>query len=759
MPPYVACIFGLIMKREIELLAPGGDVDAIKAAILAGADAIYCGLDKFNARNRAANISFDNLLGILYLAHQHDCEIFITLNVVVVDAEVTALIKLLNKLVNTAIDGVIVQDLGMLYLLKTYFPSLKVHASTQLTTHNKGQVAFLQSLHITRVNLSRELNIQEIKELTTYSHSCNMLTEVFVHGSNCISFSGLCLMSSLHGGNSGNRGRCSQPCRDQYETTAMGKSYPLNLKDNSAFNNLPALYEAGVDSLKIEGRIKKLDYVYTVVNTWRKHINNYYKNSTEQSDGSALRKVFNRDFSNAFLTANIHKEMFIDSPRDNSIKHLQISNTGLSKAEITQKEIGLLKEQEQIKQDFKNKVNKLRIDKVPLQIFLSGTDGQPLKVSLQTPDMVFEISSKINLSSHGNEPLTYQVVFKKLKAINDTHYVIDQINLGQLGGNVFLPFKELSLIKSVILFELNGRKKAISPVQLPKLKKTENNETHSDLMILISSFTDMHWAKEEDCDVYFQLPNSLGERLNDYIDFFKNNPQVIAYFPAILIGKDYNDAITFLESIHAKLIVSNNTGIAQHAFEHNIKWIAGPELTTTNSYTLLCLKEYLNCAGAFISNELSEGQIRRIVKPDNFKLYFSVYHPIKLMTTRQCMFHQVTGCAKHKLDASCISKCEKHTSITNLKKQQFIIEKSAGNYHCLYNSANYLNTEIISNPCNDFNGYLLDVRIIEPEIKIKSKISDLIRLIKELASGNTNIVGLLKEKVQPTTSVQYQKGI
>ena len=184
--------------KRIELLAPGGDIDSIKAAVFAGADAVYCGLDRFNARNRAANISFDDLQGILRLAHQNGCQVFLTLNIIIVDREIPSIINLLNKLVNTSIDGIIVQDLGLFYLLSNYFKSLKIHASTQLTTHNEGQIQFLNKLKATRVNLSRELNIHEIRALTSVAHQNNILTEVFVHGSYCISFSGICYMSSVH---------------------------------------------------------------------------------------------------------------------------------------------------------------------------------------------------------------------------------------------------------------------------------------------------------------------------------------------------------------------------------------------------------------------------------------------------------------------------------------------------------------------------------------------------------------------------------
>ena len=244
------------MSRNIELLAPGGDVEAIKAAVIAGANAVYCGLDNFNARNRAANLSFDELSGILRLAHQYDCEVFLTLNVVILEPELNSLIKLLNKLVNTGIDGIIVQDLGVFNLVKKHFPTLNIHASTQLTTHNEGQVLFLAKIGASRVNLSRELNIGEIKSLTTLAHKHDVLTEVFVHGALCIAFSGQCYSSSVSVGNSGNRGSCSQACRDEYEITAAGNRFPLNLKDNSAYFDLPALVDAQVDSLKLKVVLK-----------------------------------------------------------------------------------------------------------------------------------------------------------------------------------------------------------------------------------------------------------------------------------------------------------------------------------------------------------------------------------------------------------------------------------------------------------------------------------------------------------------------
>uniref|UniRef100_UPI00356A4BD4 peptidase U32 family protein n=1 Tax=Ancylomarina sp. TaxID=1970196 RepID=UPI00356A4BD4 len=509
------------MERKIELLAPGGDIEAIKAAILAGANAIYCGLDKFNARNRAANISFDDLQGILRLAHQHDCEIFITLNIIIIESEIPALINLLNKLANTSIDGVIVQDLGMLYLLNKYYKSLDVHASTQMTTHNEGHIKFLSNLDVSRVNLSRELNIKEIKELSSIGHENQILTEVFVHGSNCISFSGLCYISSVTGGNSGNRGRCSQPCRDKYVRTAEGKDYPLNLKDNSAYFDIKELYEAGVYSLKIEGRIKKADYVYAVVNSWKKNIQSLYKKQKGGTDNSALYKVFNRDFSNTFLKGDINKGMFIDNPRDNTIKHLSEKKNYASAQELEVAHLALYQEKDDLKSFIKKNIKELDASKAYLRIRLSGECDQPLKLSVETPEASFDLLSEVPLLRKGSEVLNKEMVLKRFKSINETAYYIDELDMDHLGADLFIPYKELTSLKKRLLFILNGSKECIDPMTLPSLKKSEALTEQAKLSILISSKDDLSLCDEDTGDIYFQLPNSFQNKLTEYLDLFR----------------------------------------------------------------------------------------------------------------------------------------------------------------------------------------------------------------------------------------------
>ncbi len=744
------------MNNRIELLAPGGDIDSIKAAILAGADAVYCGLDKFNARNRAANISFDDLNGILRLAHQHNCQVFLTLNIIIVDSEIPAVVSLLNKLVNTGIDGIILQDLGLFYLISRYFDSLKIHASTQLTTHNEGQIQFLNKLNATRVNLSRELNIHEIKTLTEVAHTNNMLTEVFVHGSNCISFSGLCYMSSVHGGNSGNRGRCSQPCRDEYKKTLAGKNFPLNLKDNSAYSDLKELSEAGVDSIKIEGRIKKFHYVFTVVDAWRKQLQQFYDSGEVNNDKSPLHKVFNRGFSNAFLKGEINADMFIDNPRDNSAIHLAEADGGSTAEKLDKAKGDIYNERTGIISSVETEISRLSIAKAPLQLEISGKNGTPLKISVTTPDGSFEVFSETNLANTGNEVLDHGMLLKRLKAINETEYFIENLDLSTLQNDVYLPFKELTSIKKKLLFILNGSREFIDPIDVPIVKNHNKKSNKPSLSVLISSADELQFCTLS-ATIFFQLPDSLKHGFSDFINLFKNNENLIPWFPAVMIGEDYHTAVEFLTQLQPKKLVTDNSGIALEAYKQGIPWIAGPMLNIVNSFSLLNLKENFACSGAFISNEISKVQIKGIKCPEDFELFYSIYHPIVLMTSRQCLFHQVTGCEKRTIDDACIPYCNKTASITNLKNETFLIEKSKGNNHRIYNDINYLNTDIIADFPDLISGFLIDLRDIKTETKIKTDKPGIISMFENLLSGS--LKKELDQIIYPTSNVQYKKGI
>ncbi len=768
------------MSQKIELLAPGGDIDAIKAAIIAGADAVYCGLDTFNARNRAANISFDELVGCIRLAHQYECQIFLTLNIIILEREFKSLAKLLSKLANTTLDGVIVQDLGLLYVLNKHFPTLDIHASTQLTTHNIGQIPFLKKLGSSRVNLSRELNLREITAITEVSREEEVLTEVFVHGSLCVAFSGLCYSTSASVGNSGNRGRCSQACREEYKPTESGNKFPLNIKDNSAFFDLPALIDAGVHSFKVEGRIKGASYVHTVIDSFRKQIDGFVETGELLEDGERLYKVFNRDFSNAFLRGDLNQSMFIENPRDNSKYHAIDKSNAISVVQIHEVEKNLSNEKEEINTSVFDKIKHLSIDKQPLSLIFSGSAGSPLTLSVKTQgygegkaiteEQSFELTSTNNLVTSDKNCIDADAIEKRFKGFNNAHFNLIELNCDAVADNLSIPFKDLTALKNELSLILNDNSPVHPEVILPKLTrhpKQEDPAIKAKLSILISDETDINLSNVTDADIYFKLPDAYKRGCTKYVGFFKENPTLIPWFPSVLIGKDYDVALNILEQVKPKLIVTNNTGIANRAFELGIRWIAGPFLNTTNSYALLAMKESFDCEGAFISNEINHQQMKTIARPENFKLFYSIYHPILLMTSRQCFFQQSVGCEKPRIDNGCMLSCDKSTSITNLKGVSFAIDKQKAGYPSIYNNDQFLNIDIINDLAPLFDGFMIDLTNIGAGDKESPDKAVLIEQFEQLLKKDENnnpeqqiqIKTALDKLVPEQTNVQYYNGL
>ncbi|EPR3583965.1 U32 family peptidase [Vibrio alginolyticus] len=661
-------------RDQFELLAPGGDLDSIKAAIAAGADAIYCGLDRFNARNRATNLTLDNLNGVLTLAHQHSCKIFLTLNVLILESEIPAIVRLLSQLNTTKIDGVIVQDLGLAYILKHHFPDLDVHASTQLNTHNEGQILFLNQLTASRVNLSRELNISEIKHLAQFGREHNVMMEVFVHGSYCIGFSGICYISSARNGASGNRGRCSQPCREQYETTKTGNNYPLNMKDNSAFGDLEALADAGVYSLKVEGRIKKSHYVYTVIDNWRKQIDRLCEGLELSEDTTELYTVFNRDFSNAFLQGDFGKAMYIDNPRDHAVKHF-------------------------------SKVYQCQ----------SADDVQAVKKKL-----------------YDDKTAIIEKVAEQTKSFDVTS---TQVSGSSLKGSIDVP-------------------------TLPTLPQPEPRQGAPKLSVLISSAQEAMLCEYHDVDVYYQLPMGLSGELSAMIELFQANPMLKPWFPAILIGEDYHAARVFLETIQPELLITNNSGVGMIAKELGLGWVAGPQLNTVNSYAFKCLQDEFAASGAFVSNELNMKQVRHIKRPKNMRSFYSIYHPNTLLTSRQCLFQQTEGCRKVKVNKSCLKRCDKRTSIINLKDNPYLVQKQKGSHNSIYSEHNILNLQVLHDLPQLFTDVLIDLCDIQTETKVSASKPELIDAFLALLEDHSEqAVQTLNAMIQPTANAQYLKGL
>lgn len=299
---------------NIELLSPAGDFECLVSAVQNGANAVYFGLDKFNARVNGRNFEDEELVKAIKYAKLRNVKTHLTLNILIKNKEFEEALKLVEFAYNSGIDAVIVQDLGLAKKIMELFPKLEVHSSTQMTIYNLDGVKEIEKLGYSRCVLARELSIEEIKNICK---NTNIEIEVFIHGALCICYSGQCLMSSLIGGRSGNRGKCAGTCRLPYSLLKDGqeqeKGYLLSSKDVCTLDILPELIEAGVKSFKIEGRMKSKEYVGIVTSIYRKYIDLAESNQeyvVDEKDREMLMQIFNRGgFSTGYLKGKLGKNM------------------------------------------------------------------------------------------------------------------------------------------------------------------------------------------------------------------------------------------------------------------------------------------------------------------------------------------------------------------------------------------------------------------------------------------------------------------
>lgn len=315
--------------RKVELLAPAGSLEALAAAVESGADAVYLGGSKYNARAYADNFDNDALIKAVDYAHLRGVKVYITVNILFSDKELEEVLDYIRFLYHIGVDAVIVQDSALIKLVKSLFPGLEVHCSTQMTIHNSAGVEFYAGLGADRIVLARELSI---KEVTRIIEKTGMDVEIFIHGALCVSYSGQCLMSSMIGGRSGNRGRCAQPCRKIYSfydvvsnsivDEKRGK-HLLSTRDLNTYMKLEEVLKSGVRSLKIEGRMKKPEYVAIVVKNYREAIDNILRGEKDYHSNNAsyeLESAFNREFTEGYLFNNRNKEIVsIDRPDNRGI--------------------------------------------------------------------------------------------------------------------------------------------------------------------------------------------------------------------------------------------------------------------------------------------------------------------------------------------------------------------------------------------------------------------------------------------------------
>lgn len=431
------------LDSRVEILAPAGSMESMMAAVNAGADAVYMGGSRFGARAYADNPEEDRFLEAIDYAHLHGCRLYMTVNTLVKEAELETLYDFLKPYYERGLDAVIVQDMGVFAFIRKHFPDLHIHASTQMTVTGYRSAKMLKELGASRVVTARELSLQEIASIRDH---VDIEIESFVHGALCYCYSGQCLLSSLIGGRSGNRGRCAQPCRLPYEVTgeaggrktgertgtragAADERYLLSLKDLCTLDILPDIIEAGVYSLKIEGRMKSPRYTAGVVSIYRKYTDRYLAHGrngyrVEPEDRKMLLELFDRGgFTEGYYRQHNGREM------------------------VALREKPAFREANQALFDRLDETYVNRKKQEPVRGRVTVHEGKPLRLELEAADTQIKVSvSGADAQTAQNQPLSEERLLKQMNKTGNAPFYFEELT-ADLAGNCFVPVQALNELR------------------------------------------------------------------------------------------------------------------------------------------------------------------------------------------------------------------------------------------------------------------------------------------------------------------------
>lgn len=626
--------------NKVELLAPAGDFSCLKAAIEAGCDAVYIGGKLFGARAFSSNFTDDEIIKAINYAHLFGVKVYVTTNTLIYDKEVERFLEYISFLHKNNVDAVIIQDLGMLDLVRQTFPNLEVHASTQMHIHNLDGASFMKKLGVKRVVLARETSISKIKEI---KEKTNIDIEIFIHGALCVSYSGQCLMSSLIGNRSGNRGTCAGSCRQSYSIVdennniILNNKYPLSMKDLCSLENLKTLLDIGVTSLKIEGRMKSSSYVYTVVKLYRLAIDSYYKNNNiyiDEKELYNLKKIFNREFTKGFLfDEENNKVINMKRPNHQGVEIGKVINYKNNVATIKlndeinindglrivgKKDIGVnvnnfyinsklvktAKKGDIITIKVNDKVEK--DDKVLLTLdsklneeinnIISSNQRKVLVkakfIAKEDKQITFELTDFINkvvvisenkVTKALNKPITKEEIKEKLNKIKDTVYKYESLDI-EIDDNIFIPLNIINDLKRKAFEELNNKRLYKIPYKRCEYKRNVKSYPKEKLLNILI-------FKDEDID-------SLKKKY-DYIYSSNNIDNTILLLPRVIdkYKENYN-----------KDVLVGDIGY----FNKHKVCITDTSFNVVNSYTVAFLHS-LGAERVTLSYELTKKQIEILI--------------------------------------------------------------------------------------------------------------------------------------------------
>ena len=524
--------------KKIELLAPAGSMESFYAAIEAGADAIYLGGKNFGARAFSKNFNDEEIVKAINYAHIYGVKVYVTCNTLIYDREVSEFLKYVEFLHKNNVDAILVQDLGMLDLIRKTYPKLEVHSSTQMHIHNLDGTKLMEDLGVKRVVLARETSFKEIKHI---KDNTNVELEVFVHGALCVSYSGQCLMSYFNSSRSANQGACEGSCRLKYNVLKDNKIidkdvYALSLKDLNSLENIGRLIDLGVSSLKIEGRMKSPAYVYLVTSLYREAIDSYYKEgkvSINKQKLHDLKVIFNREYTRGFLfnednnkivnmKASNHQGVEVGNVIKSKNNRIEVKLTddvfiGDALRIISSSEDAIILNNFYIRNKLVKEAHKgdiisfdthKRIDinatilktsskkiaddindivlrkqrRVPLTMSVNAIVGEPLRI-VATDGKNSVRKESIILESSINRPTSKTELEEKINKLNDTAYTVNSLKLN-VDDNVFVPLKIFNDLRREVIEELNQKRqyktefeKAQYECDVPNFKIEQNENT------------------------------------------------------------------------------------------------------------------------------------------------------------------------------------------------------------------------------------------------------------------------------------------
>lgn len=622
-------------NKDFELLAPAGSLEIFKGVIESGADAVYVGGSMFGARAYANNFTEEELLEAIDFAHLRGVKVYLTVNTLIKNSEFSKLYDYLLPYYKRGLDAVIVQDLGVVKAIHEYFPSMEIHTSTQMTVTGADGVRFLSQFGVTRVVMAREVSLAEMKRI---HEETGMELEAFVHGALCYSYSGQCLFSSILGGRSGNRGRCAQPCRLPYTVEGKKDEYILSLKDMCGIKALDKLHEAGVYSLKIEGRMKQLEYACGVVKYYRSYIDS--KKPVTDADYDRIKALGNR--------CGFTDRYYFDHNGSDMVTYVKPNFVSKAAEPLPEKR------------------------KLSIEGELVLREGEPGRLTVKRGDVAYQASIE-PVSAALKAPLDKKAAIDRINKTGDTEFEFSHID-AQIGENVFVPNGALNKLRRDAILGLSDKllekyyrddaryADMSSLCELPE-HVVKRDAAHGDEAVNAKDYTticscmtrkQLETLMGYDCFDVFYLDFDMYDRktlvqqfADDVLSLTKQNKKVYLMLPTILRA----DSSDYFVSIAKELDKVSFEGFVVKNYEElylaeklftGKKTILDHNMYTFNDVSKSAFFEH-GVSGDTVPLELNS---REIMHRNNIGSQMIVYGYYPLMTTANCVHKNTKGCDK-----------------------------------------------------------------------------------------------------------------